>query len=68
MNKIAVIVGSGGQDGTLLTSNLESLNYSVVGIKRGDIDLLSSKKVTELILNVQPDEIYYLAAYHQAEH
>ena len=66
MNKIAVIVGSGGQDGTLLTSNLESLNYSVVGIKRGDIDLLNSEKVTELILNVQPDEIYYLAAYHQS--
>ena len=66
MNKVAVIVGSGGQDGTLLTSKLEFLNYSVIGLKRGDIDLLSSEKVTELILNIQPDEVYYLAAYHHS--
>lgn len=66
MNKVAVIVGSGGQDGTLLTYKLESLNYDVIGIRKGDIDLLNIKEVSELILSVQPDEIYYLAAYHHS--
>ena len=66
MKKIALIVGSAGQDGTLLSSRLQSLNYIVVGIIRGDIDLLNSKKISELILKVKPDEIYYLAAYHNS--
>mgnify|MGYP001201880770 FL=1 len=57
MNKVAVIIGSGGQDGTLLTRKLKSLNYEVIGVKRGDIDLLNIEEVSELILSKQPDEV-----------
>lgn len=66
MKKIALIIGVAGQDGTLLSSKLELLNYIVVGISKGDIDLLDSKKISKLILKVRPDEIYYLAAYHNS--
>ena len=64
MKKIAIIVGSGGQDGTLLSAKLESLNYNVIGIKRGEIDLLNSNEISNLIQKAKPDEIYFLAAYH----
>ena len=66
MKKVAVIIGSGGQDGTLLTRKLKSLNYEVIGVKRGDIDLLNIEDVGELIHTKQPDEVYHLAAYHHS--
>jgi GDPmannose 4,6-dehydratase len=65
-NKVSLIVGSHGQDGTLLTQRLEELNYSVVGLGRGDIDLLDLDQVNKIISSIRPDEIYYLAAYHQS--
>ena len=49
MKKVAVIIGSGGQDGTLLTLKLKSLNYEVIGVKRGDIDLLNIEEVTRIV-------------------
>ena len=66
MKKVAVIIGSGGQDGTLLTRKLKSLNYEVIGVKRGGIDLLNIEEVSELIHSKQPDEVYHLAAYHHS--
>lgn len=66
MKKVAIIIGSEGQDGRLLKLKLESLNYNITGIKKGDIDLLSSIEVSELVKNILPDEIYYLAAYHHS--
>ena len=66
MIKQAVIVGSGGQDGTLLTQLLMKRGYSVFGLKRNDLDILDSKKVIDFIKDLKPAEIYYLAAYHHS--
>jgi len=65
-NKVSLIVGSHGQDGILLTQRLKELDYSVVGLGRNDIDLLNLDQVNKIISSVRPDEIYYLAAYHQS--
>ncbi|MCM0605517.1 MAG: GDP-mannose 4,6-dehydratase [Xanthomonadaceae bacterium] len=55
-NKRAMIVGSAGQDGVLLTEHLQPLNYQVVPVtKKDDLSKLSFTGI---------DEIYYLAAYH----
>ena len=76
--KKAVIIGSGGQDGTLLLGALSEMNYSIIGIEwdRVDcinndirlrkVDICSRKDVIGLINIYKPDEIYYLAAIHQS--
>jgi len=66
MSKVAIIVGSSGQDGTLLTEKLKHLGYCVVGVRRGDIDISNADKVKKLIIESQPDEVYYLAAHHHS--
>lgn len=65
-NPIAIIVGSGGQDGQLLHSHLIALGYSVIGLNRDNIDILSVNDVSKLISEYQPAEVYYLAAYHHS--
>ena len=63
----AVIVGSKGQDGTLLSKLLESKGYEVVGIdKNCDVDILDIVSVDEFMSSSQPDELYYLAAFHHS--
>jgi len=62
----ALIVGSGGQDGTLLAQLLASKGYSVAGIGRCDLDVLDAKKVIEFTRDLKPEEVYYLAAYHHS--
>jgi GDPmannose 4,6-dehydratase len=66
MMKKALIVGSGGQDGTLLTRLLMKNNYNVVGLKRNDLDILNPRKVIDFYNDQKPEEIYYLAAYHHS--
>ena len=66
MSKVAIIVGSSGQDGTLLTEKLKHLGYCVVGVRRGDIDISNADEVEKLIIESQPDEVYYLAAHHHS--
>lgn len=66
MKKKALIVGIGGQDGTLLNSLLTKLDYNVYGLRRGDIDILNPKVVDQYISNTMPDEVYYLAAFHHS--
>jgi GDPmannose 4,6-dehydratase len=66
VNRVAIIVGSGGQDGRLLHSHLLALGYSVIGLKRDNIDILNLKDVGNLVSESQPVEIYYLAAYHHS--
>ncbi len=79
MMKKAIIVGCKGQDGTFLFEFLSNKNYNVIGIDidvtqsnqnesliKKKINILSTKDVNQLILSVKPDEIYYLAAYHQS--
>jgi len=73
--KRAVVVGSGGQDGSLLFDRLERDGCAVVGIERGKtrargvrerapVDILDRDQVRALVSSFRPDEVYYLAAHH----
>lgn len=78
--RTALITGIAGQDGRLLSSHLLSQGYQVVGIVRPgkamppspsglrliESDLLVPGLFDQLIPNLQPDEIYHLAAYHHS--
>lgn len=69
MNKgrpIAVIVGSGGQDGQLLTHQLHVLGYEVVGLRRDTINIENSAEVAKFISGLHPSEVYFLAAHHHS--
>jgi GDPmannose 4,6-dehydratase len=75
--KKALIIGCTGQDGTYLFENLQKRNYEIIGIARDVvrstspksiklIDISKSKQVYDLLDVYKPDEIYYLAAFHQS--
>jgi GDPmannose 4,6-dehydratase len=78
MTRTAIVVGSAGQDGQLLRSQLRQRGYNVVGCVRKAsvngsseakdvaIDISSQVTVSELVANILPDEIYFLAAFHQS--
>jgi GDPmannose 4,6-dehydratase len=63
-NKTALIIGSQGQDGKLLTQLLTGLNYKVIGVDKNGIDIQDRQAVFTLIKKNKPEEIYYLAAFH----
>lgn len=73
----AIIVGSGGQDGRLLTGSLRSRGYRILGIGRASVaatglewtrpvDITRPDEVAAVVLALQPDEIYHLAAIHHS--
>lgn len=62
----AIVVGSNGQDGQLLTVLLRSKNYEVVGIDRATHDIANPVQTEELVRGIKPDELYYLAAHHHS--
>jgi GDPmannose 4,6-dehydratase len=63
----ALVTGSRGQDGTYLAAYLGRLGYHTVGIDRdGPVDLRDREAVRTLLGEVQPREIYHLAAHHHA--
>lgn len=75
--KRVVVVGSGGQDGRLLYDRLEKEGAWVLGIERNAIrctegiglervDVRSVSEVQGAVEAARPDEVYYLAAYHQS--
>ena len=64
MNR-ALVIGSRGQDGVLLTSLLVDRGWEVSGLVRGDLDLCHFPSVKE-VLSSGYDHVYYLAAYHQS--
>ena len=75
--KKAIIIGSRGQDGQYLFQNLLKKNYEVIGLDlntvdsassriKKTIDILRSKQVSHLLKQQKPDEVYYLAAFHQS--
>lgn len=78
MSRTALIVGSGGQDGSLLTQNLTRHGYCVVGVRRDSVvstalntefpavDIRDSGAVETLVRRTMPDKIYFLAAHHHA--
>ncbi|MBU4289016.1 MAG: GDP-mannose 4,6-dehydratase [Proteobacteria bacterium] len=75
--KKAIIVGCNGQDGKLLNSYLLKKDYKIVGIGKnitvcsdgfliGPVDIKNSQEVFQLIKELKPNEIYYLAAFHHS--
>lgn len=78
--KKALIVGSDGQDGTLLKQLLFEKGYSVWGLGRRkkpdmsclqgylkvDLEQSSYPHLVEFFSHEIPDEVYYLAAFHQS--
>ncbi len=75
--KRAIVFGSRGQDGTLLTRHLLSKDYVVLGVGRAavdssdgrlhePVDLIDASSVHRLIEEFRPNEVYYLAAFHHA--
>lgn len=75
--KKAIIVGCNGQDGKLLERLLLRKQYEVLGLDKnfikcpcdlefGPVDIRNTKDVFDLINHFQPDEIYYLAAFHHS--
>src|SRR5258708_15873533 len=66
-----LVIGSAGQDGTLLVENLARGGDLVTGITRagivlgeprGAFDIRDAGQVRGLISRLRPDEVYYLAA------
>lgn len=75
--KQAIIVGSTGQDGTLLAQLLERRSIPYVGVSLQGIrepcgkildaiDLRDAKTVEELIKAYRPSHVFYLAAHHHS--
>ena len=76
--KKAIIIGSSGQDGRLLTDYLLDKGHYVIGIdnrrlskkhknyKYLNVNITNTKSVFNLIKKYKPDHIYYLAAYNHS--
>ncbi len=75
--KRAIVVGSSGQDGSILFEKLRDQGHNVVGIDRGEIrctepadfrpvDILQPAAVEGLVATIVPNEVYYLAAFHRS--
>ena len=73
----ALIIGAAGQDGRLLTLSLAQRGYAVRGWTRPGstsctsfdwvaVDILDAASVARELRLLQPNEIYYLAAFHHA--
>lgn len=75
--KTAIIAGSAGQDGRLLTALLVEKGYRILGIGRAAVattaiewsrrvDITRASEVAAVVGALQPDEIYHLAAIHHS--
>ncbi len=73
----AMIVGSAGQDGFYLGRSLQADGIEIVGITRSGVllpwetairpfSMLDPESVSSLVKEVNPQQIYYLPAYHQS--
>lgn len=74
----ALVIGSNGQDGSLLSGLLQKKGYQVFGIDRAvserpqdfvrfsALDVCDLPRMDKLLGEIKPDEIYYLAAYHHS--
>jgi GDPmannose 4,6-dehydratase len=62
----SVIIGHAGQDGVFLSRRLSGLGDEVVGVGRGDLNLLDAEAVRTFLLREKPDSVYYLAAHHHS--
>jgi GDPmannose 4,6-dehydratase len=75
--RTALIVGCEGQDGSYLTEELRRRNTRVIGLSRASVydngaiispvvSLNDAVGIKGLLATFQPDQIYYLAAYHHS--
>jgi len=75
--KRVLIIGDRGQDGRLLRQLLEGEGCAVTGLSRqattlpggcetAPVNITNALAVAALVRDVQPDEIYYLAAFHHS--
>src|SRR2546428_9282649 len=73
----ALIIGAGGQDGRLVARFLLDRHYAVRGWVRREppsalpyecalVDILQAASVESELRTLQPNEIYYLAAFHHS--
>jgi len=76
-SKTSVVVGSHGQDGTLLCSLLRGKGRQVFGIARRfstlnesicatAVDIFCPRQVAQVLVEWKPSEVYYLAACHSS--
>lgn len=66
MKRNAIIVGSNGQDGRLLSDHLARKDYRLVPVGREQLDITNADEVSRLVASVGAHEIYFLAAYHHS--
>lgn len=73
----ALIIGHSGQDGRILWDQLAARDFSLIGISRhetrthgeqweGTVDITDLSCVRRLMERYNPDQVYYLAAYHHS--
>ena len=76
MNEV-IIIGSKGQDGQLLKELLQRMKYPIIGfgidsvdstssLWKEKVDISSFSQVSQLIQQVKPSQVYYLAAHHHS--
>jgi GDPmannose 4,6-dehydratase len=58
----ALVTGHAGQDGTYLSELLHEKGYEVVGLGRGDVDLLDQRALADVLREHAPREVYNLAS------
>jgi GDPmannose 4,6-dehydratase len=58
----ALITGSAGQDGCYLSELLRAKEYDVLGVGRGDVDLLDQDALAAVLREHAPEEVYNLAS------
>ena len=77
MSGTALVLGSGGQDGRILSAQLLAQGMRVVGVdlstapthegvEQQCVDLCDRDSMSRLMAQTQPTELYYLAAFHHA--
>ncbi len=75
--KTAIIVGCKGQDGSIAYQLLQQEGYRVLGIDflcvqshgvdwQDCVDILKADEILNLLGSVNPNEVYYFAAYHHS--
>jgi GDPmannose 4,6-dehydratase len=66
LKRRAIIIGSKGQDGRLLAELLVKKEYELALVGKGQSDITNRSEVDQLVSEVKPHEIYFLAAYHHS--
>jgi len=73
----SIVIGCAGQDGYYLVEQLAAAGHAVYGVDRNGLispdgewlqkcDLESASDVARVIMEISPDRVFYLAAYHHS--